>query len=463
VGGLDERDRLGLFRHRAVRVSGVERQATPAGDDEAVRSMCAHVEDELLVLALESERLYFGPIRAGWSRSIPSQRLTADEVRDAPLEHRAAVLRHVRRQRRATERTAEAILYDFAFNNEPPAIDVEMRRRVRGDAWTPEGEALLVGIIWSALGPAGNQLDLFGSRKQASYPKSSSRTKGEHGLLKKAAEMYNILSGGSLEAETLRNRYNSALRRNRYARGMVTFSKVMVEKTWLTPREARWLTRHFFVFYHDHLRSKPPAAYPVFGTAIEKLHDKIELLARRRPESVQRRWQVAYPAAKYMGAFGSPCDSGFTPKLDGRRLSETALEALRERAVAMLEAGHSQLAVAAALGVHSNTVSRWHQAWHRAGEAAFKAKRRGRRPQQMSLLSPSQADEAQKLIIASCPDQHDLPFALWERAAVRDLIRALIRACFGVTLAIRTVGDYLRRWGFTPQRPIKRALVGHLT
>ena len=53
-----------------------------------------------------------------------------------------------------------------------------------------------------------------------------------------------------------------------------------------------------------------------------------------------------------------------------------------------------------------------------------------------------------------CPDQLDLPWALWGREAVRDLVRAR----FGVTLALRTVSDYLRRWDFTPQRPIKRAL-----
>lgn len=51
------------------------------------------------------------------------------------------------------------------------------------------------------------------------------------------------------------------------------------------------------------------------------------------------------------------------------------------------------------------------------------------------------------------PDQLKLPFALWTREAVRDLIERR----YGVRLAIRTVGDYLRRWGFTPQKPIQRA------
>ena len=46
------------------------------------------------------------------------------------------------------------------------------------------------------------------------------------------------------------------------------------------------------------------------------------------------------------------------------------------------------------------------------------------------------------------PDRLGLPFALWGREAGRDLVRTR----FGVMLAIRPGGDYLRRWGFTPQR-----------
>lgn len=52
-----------------------------------------------------------------------------------------------------------------------------------------------------------------------------------------------------------------------------------------------------------------------------------------------------------------------------------------------------------------------------------------------------------------CPDQVKLPFALWTRAAVRDLID---RRCH-VRLSVWTVGRYLRRWGFTPQKPLRRA------
>ncbi len=44
---------------------------------------------------------------------------------------------------------------------------------------------------------------------------------------------------------------------------------------------------------------------------------------------------------------------------DGRSIPDAALEVLCERAVAMHEAGNAQLTIAAALGVHKNTVHRW--------------------------------------------------------------------------------------------------------
>ncbi|MGL4554985.1 MAG: winged helix-turn-helix domain-containing protein [Gemmataceae bacterium] len=42
---------------------------------------------------------------------------------------------------------------------------------------------------------------------------------------------------------------------------------------------------------------------------------------------------------------------------------------------------------------------------------------------------------------------------LWTRRPVR----ALVRKEFGLGLAVRTVGLYLQRWGYTPQRPARRA------
>ena len=78
-------------------------------------------------------------------------------------------------------------------------------------------------------------------------------------------------------------------------------------------------------------------------------------------------------------------------KRDGRSVPDAALEVLRERAVAMHEAGNAQLAIAAALGVHKNTVHRWLKGWRIAGSAALKPKKRGRRPEAKRLLDAKQA------------------------------------------------------------------------
>ena len=46
-----------------------------------------------------------------------------------------------------------------------------------------------------------------------------------------------------------------------------------------------------------------------------------------------------------------------------------------------------------------------------------------------------------------------MDFCLWSRAAVMQWIEQE----YGLKLPVRTVGKYLKRWGFTPQKPIKKA------
>jgi len=59
----------------------------------------------------------------------------------------------------------------------------------------------------------------------------------------------------------------------------------------------------------------------------------------------------------------------------------------------------------------------------------------------------------QRLICDKTPDQYKLTFALWTRQAVQELITIRLK----VRMPVRTVGEYLHRWGFTPQKPLKRA------
>jgi transposase len=64
-----------------------------------------------------------------------------------------------------------------------------------------------------------------------------------------------------------------------------------------------------------------------------------------------------------------------------------------------------------------------------------------------------QEQAIQRIIIENRPEQLKMDFCLWSRIAVGQLIEQE----FGIELHIRSVGAYLARWGFTPQKPIKRA------
>lgn len=68
------------------------------------------------------------------------------------------------------------------------------------------------------------------------------------------------------------------------------------------------------------------------------------------------------------------------------------------------------------------------------------------------IVQPCQAATTVRVIADRCPDQVKLPFALWTREAVRDLIARR----WGMRLSVWTVGRYLRHWRFTPQKPLRR-------
>ena len=119
----------------------------------------------------------------------------------------------------------------------------------------------------------------------------------------------------------------------------------------------------------------------------------------------------------------------------------------------MRKAGKSRGEVAAALGVHLKTITRWTGEHKKHGAAVFSARKRGRKPGEARHLSPEQEKALQRMIVEKTPDQLKLAFALWTRRAVCELIERE----FALRMPVRTCGEYLKRWGFTPQKPARRA------
>jgi transposase len=136
---------------------------------------------------------------------------------------------------------------------------------------------------------------------------------------------------------------------------------------------------------------------------------------------------------------------------DARTLPPIAQEDLRTKAVKSVLSGMQQVQAAKLFGVTRQAIGKWVKAHREGGYKAIKAKRQGR-PRGGSLL-PWQSAQIAKALVDRCPDQLKLPFYLWTREAVGQLIERR----FGIRLSVWTVGRYLARWNFTPQKPVRQA------
>jgi transposase len=138
---------------------------------------------------------------------------------------------------------------------------------------------------------------------------------------------------------------------------------------------------------------------------------------------------------------------------DARELSDEVLEALRLRALRGCQLGFSETELADLLGVCRETVCHWWSAYADGGWDALPHDRSGRPPGSGRALSDQQGQHIQQLLRSRQPHELGIAAPLWSRRAVGELIQ---QQC-GIALAVRTVGLYLRRWGFTPKRPRRHA------
>jgi transposase len=136
---------------------------------------------------------------------------------------------------------------------------------------------------------------------------------------------------------------------------------------------------------------------------------------------------------------------------DARTLSPDAQQALRERAVASVQAGALLTAVAEQFGVSRQAVSGWWNDYRRRGPAALRARRRGPAPR--PLLTPEQHERLWAALTTSTPARLGLGEALW----TRDAVAAWATRELGVVRSRWVWGRWLAAAGCTPQKPARRA------
>ena len=130
---------------------------------------------------------------------------------------------------------------------------------------------------------------------------------------------------------------------------------------------------------------------------------------------------------------------------DARQLSDEVLQSLRLRALRGCELGYSEIEVAELLGLSRETVSRWWTAYVDHGLEALPGDRTGRPVGSGRTLNDGQAARLRTILNEKSPEEVGIASPLWTRRAVAELIRKE----YGIDMPVRTVGEYLERWGYT--------------
>jgi transposase len=138
---------------------------------------------------------------------------------------------------------------------------------------------------------------------------------------------------------------------------------------------------------------------------------------------------------------------------DARLLSDEVLQSLRLRALRGCELGYSETEVAELLGLSRETVSRWWTAYVDHGLEALPGERTGRPVGSGRTLNDGQAARLRTILNEKSPEEVGIASPLWTRRAVAELIRKE----YGIDMPVRTVGEYLKRWGYTAKVPRRHA------
>lgn len=135
-----------------------------------------------------------------------------------------------------------------------------------------------------------------------------------------------------------------------------------------------------------------------------------------------------------------------------KRKNQYAQEETRFRIVDYLKKKKgTQREVAEIFSVSERTVNKIWNKYKAEGKRSLNNKKRG--VKQGKKINGKQAAEVRRLVKDKMPDQLKLSFGLWTREAVQQLILKL----YGIELSRWQVGRYLKAWGYTPQKPIRKA------
>jgi transposase len=140
-------------------------------------------------------------------------------------------------------------------------------------------------------------------------------------------------------------------------------------------------------------------------------------------------------------------------KTEAVRLSPEEQYQIRKNIIRLSKSGKKNEEIAEILDVSLRHVQNTKKQYEDGGIVAIKPKQRGRRHGDKRTLTPEQEKEIQTIIVDKTPDQLKFKECMWSRKNISELILQK----YGIAIPESTMGVYLARWGFSVQRPTKRA------
>lgn len=140
-------------------------------------------------------------------------------------------------------------------------------------------------------------------------------------------------------------------------------------------------------------------------------------------------------------------------KINLLKVSPETRKIIKQQAIQLLKKHVKHKEIAETLNISIQTVDRISSAYKKEGTKCLKEKKRGRKLGEKRQLTPAQEKEIRNILIDKTPDQMKLGFMLWTRAAACQLIQGK----YNITITLRNMSEYLKRWGMTCQRPTKKA------
>ena len=139
--------------------------------------------------------------------------------------------------------------------------------------------------------------------------------------------------------------------------------------------------------------------------------------------------------------------------IDLRKTGREGLREIRRQVVRLKEMGKTGKEIEELTGVRQNRASEIWTAYQREGESSLTRKKYGRKPGTHTVLTMKEQEDIRAAMQEKRPEDFGITGKLWTLGRTRQYIQKR----WNKSVNERTLSDYMKRWGMSCQRPVKRA------